>query len=463
MQIQRGQRGKLEGQFDINMPVTITMQTIGSAVYDYCCFGVDAADQLSDDRYMVFYNQPRTPKSEITHFMDDSRAVYHANLTQLPDSIQKLVFTVSIDGAGTMGNISRFEVTISQEDCEPIILQLAGTDFAEEKAIITFEIYRKNGWRYSAVARGFNGGLGDLLRSYGGEEITDTPDVEKENPAPDLPEQDFQTEAEPLITHEQFVQQNTVLDTSSQQPLVIHSALQEQAVLEQPKTQNTSPTVQSAIQQNTTPVVSEQSSAEPPKKVDLLKLGNKPVNLKKNEKVELRKPNDEILKKVVVGLGWDPARAGMNIDCDSSVFMCQGGKLRSRNDIIAFYNKCHSSGAVLHHGDNLTGDGAGDDERITIDLTKMPPTYDRIVIVVNIFLSLIKMQHFGKIKNCYMRICDQKGKELCRYTLSENGEYNKKSAMIFGELLKQDDVWVFHAIGQGTNDHSIDRLAARFK
>lgn len=85
------------------------------------------------------------------------------------------------------------------------------------------------------------------------------------------------------------------------------------------------------------------------------------------------------------------------------------------------------------------------------------------MIVVNIFLSLIKMQHFGKIKNCYMRICDQKGKELCRYTLSENGEYNRKSAMIFGELLKQDDVWVFHAIGQGTNDHSIDRLAASFK
>ena len=155
MQIQRGQRGKLEGQFDINMPVTITMQTIGSAVYDYCCFGVDAADQLSDDRYMVFYNQPRTPKSEITHFMDGSRAVYHANLTQLPDSIQKLVFTVSIDGSGTMGDISQFEVTINQEGCEPIVLQLAGTDFVEEKAIISFEVYQKNGWRYSAVARGF--------------------------------------------------------------------------------------------------------------------------------------------------------------------------------------------------------------------------------------------------------------------------------------------------------------------
>ena len=75
MQIQRGQRGKLEEQFDINMPVEIIMQTTGSAVYDYCCFGVDAANQLSDDRYMVFYNQPRSPQHEITYHMDDSRAI----------------------------------------------------------------------------------------------------------------------------------------------------------------------------------------------------------------------------------------------------------------------------------------------------------------------------------------------------------------------------------------------------
>ncbi len=264
------------------MPVTITMQTTGSAVYDYCCFGVDGADQLSDDRYMVFYNQPRTPQSEITHFMDEGRAMFYANLMQLPDTIQKLVFTVSIDGNGTVGDISQFEVTISQDGCEPIVLQLAGTDFAEEKTIISFEVYQKNGWRYSAVARGFNGGLGDLLRSYGGEEITDTSYAE--NPALDLLEQDFQSLSENHISQAQSVQQNTVPDTSSQQTLIIHSAIQEQAVLEQPKTQNASPTVQTSIQPKPISVISEQSSAEPPKKVKLLKLGNKPVNLKKNEK-----------------------------------------------------------------------------------------------------------------------------------------------------------------------------------
>ena len=444
MQIQRGQRGKLDDLFHINAPIQITMQTSGSAVYDYCCFGVDSADQLSDDRYMVFYNQPKTPQQEIMHYMEDDRAVFQVSLTQLPDTIQKLVFTVSIDGSGTMGEISGFEVTIRQEGCKPVVLQLAGTDFSQEKAIISFEIYQKNDWRYNAVARGFDGGLGDLLRAYGGEEIQDTQDSEMDMPAPDQPAPAASPVVQQAAPSLQPEENPSVPSVPQPPPLIVQSANQAQSA-----------SLPSEIQ--------PQSAPEPPRKVELLKLGSKPVNLKKNEKVELRKANDEVLKAVVVGLGWDPAKAGVNIDCDSSVFLCQNGKLRSKNDVIAFYNKCHYSGAVLHHGDNITGNGAGDDERITIDLTKMPPSYDRAVIVVNIFLSRIKMQHFGKIKNCYMRICDQNGKELCRYTLSENGEYNRKSAMIFGELLRQGDVWVFHAIGQGTNDHSIDRLAARFK
>ena len=433
MQIQRGQRGKLEGQFDISLPVEIMMQTNGSAVYDYCCFGVDAEDQLSDDRYMVFYNQPRSPQSEITHHMDGARAVFNAVLKQLPNTIQKLVFTVSIDGNGTMGEISGFEVTIRQEGCEPVVLQLAGTDFSQEKAIISFEIYQKNGWRYNAVARGFDGGLGDLLRAYGGEEEQSASPSANQKSAPTPSVSPISPVVHPAAPPVQPVQQETV----------------------QPVQQQASP-VQPVYQQ-------QQPPAQPQKKVELLKLGNQPVNLKKNDKVELRKPNDEVLKRVVVGLGWDAAKAGMSIDCDSSVFLCQNGKLRSNSDIVAFYHLKHSSGAVIHHGDNLTGDGDGDDEQITIDLMKLPSGYDRIVIVVNIFMSFVKRQHFGKIKNCFIRLCDQKGKELCRYTLSENGEYDKKTAMIFGELLKQGETWIFHAVGQGTNDNSIEALASHFK
>ena len=130
---------------------------------------------------------------------------------------------------------------------------------------------------------------------------------------------------------------------------------------------------------------------------------------------------------------------------------------------MAFYNKCHSTGAVIHQGDNLTGAGSGDDEQIKIDLTKLPPEYDRLIIVVNIFMAKVLFQHFGKIKNCYMRLFEDKGKELCRYTLSDSKEYDKKTAMIFGELVKENGTWVFHAIGEGTKDGTIDKLAKRFQ
>ncbi len=170
MNLQRGMRGKLAQYFDISCPLEISMQTVGTAVYDYCCFGVDAASQLSDDRYMIFYNQTRSPNGEITCQTEGNGIRFFTALQQLPAAIQKLVFTVSIDGSGTMGQISGHTLTIQQSGHEPLVLQLAGKDFQQEKAIISVEIYQKDGWRFSVVARGFNGGLGDLLRVYGGEE-----------------------------------------------------------------------------------------------------------------------------------------------------------------------------------------------------------------------------------------------------------------------------------------------------
>ena len=184
MQIQRGQRGKLDDLFHINAPIQITMQTSGSAVYDYCCFGVDSADQLSDDRYMVFYNQPKTPQQEIMHYMEDDRAVFQVSLTQLPDTIQKLVFTVSIDGNGRMGQIQSHTVEILQNGAVLLQMEMTGKDFLNERAIISMEIYLKSVWRVNAVARGFNGGLSDLLENFGGEEADETAPAPQPAPAP---------------------------------------------------------------------------------------------------------------------------------------------------------------------------------------------------------------------------------------------------------------------------------------
>lgn len=180
---QRGTRDKLEKYFDTRRPIKITLQIEGAATYDFCCFGVDADDKLSDDRYMIFYNQLTSPNGEISGADVANGMSFTVNFDALPQTIQKLVFTGSIDGAGTMGEISRHKILIGDQ----ISADFSGNDFQQEKAITSLEIYRKGGWRFNVVARGFNGGLDALLAFYGGEQIDDDSDVQPAQSTPPQP------------------------------------------------------------------------------------------------------------------------------------------------------------------------------------------------------------------------------------------------------------------------------------
>ena len=219
MNIQRGFRDKLEKYANPNQPLVVEMQVNGQAVYDYCCFGVDANGKLSDDRYMVFYNQLQSPNREISYTDEGGKACFTVNLHQLPASIQKLVFTVSIDGNGTMGQITSHILRILQNQQSVVEVSLTGKDFQNEKAIISMEVYRKDVWRFAAVASGFNGGLGDLLRAYGGEESTDeapsdtqtqtVPSTPDNNPVlQNNPQQSFQQPTQPIGAAQQPAQQS---------------------------------------------------------------------------------------------------------------------------------------------------------------------------------------------------------------------------------------------------------------
>ena len=193
------------------------------------------------------------------------------------------------------------------------------------------------------------------------------------------------------------------------------------------------------------------------------------VNLTKGQKVELRKESGGALHRVMVGLGWDEveqkrgffAHRQQDIDCDASAFLCKGGHLSDSNDIVYFGNLEHQSRAVRHMGDNLTGAGEGDDEQIFVDLSVLPAEYDKLIFVVNIYKARERGQHFGMIRNAFIRICDgETNHELCKYNLSEN--YDNMTAMIFGELYLYKGNWKFSAIGQPTADNSISELARRF-
>ncbi len=193
------------------------------------------------------------------------------------------------------------------------------------------------------------------------------------------------------------------------------------------------------------------------------------VSLQKGQKVSLSKDNAG-LSNIIVGLGWDEVKVKKGffapkpqpIDCDASALLLQGGRLVAPDDVVYFNNLRHKSGTVQHMGDNLTGAGAGDDEQIMIDLSRVPAEYDRIVIVVTIYQAVQRGQSFGMIQNAFIRLVDsRKNNEMCRYNLTE--DYSGMTAMIFGEVYRNNGEWKFNAIGQGTTDPGIGELVRRYQ
>ena len=175
LNLERGFRDKLDKYINLSENIIIDLSINGHAIYDFSCFGVDSENKLSDERYMIFYNQTSSPEHAITYEAYNSGARFNVNLSQLPYSINKLVFTASIDGAGTMGEITSLTANITQNSNTALSMNLSGQDFNSERAIITIEIYHKEAsWRINAVASGFNGGLSELLKFYGGTEDTST-------------------------------------------------------------------------------------------------------------------------------------------------------------------------------------------------------------------------------------------------------------------------------------------------
>jgi len=173
------------------------------------------------------------------------------------------------------------------------------------------------------------------------------------------------------------------------------------------------------------------------------------ISLQKGGNVNLSKESPG-LTKVVIGLGWDPrATDGAAFDLDGSAFMVKtDGKVRGDSDFIFYNNLKSTDGSVVHQGDNTSGQGEGDDEKVNVDLSKVPPEVDKISFCVTIHDADARKQNFGMVSKAYIRCLDGNGdKELARYDLSEDS--STETAMIFGELYRAGAEWKFKAIGQG--------------
>ena len=176
------------------------------------------------------------------------------------------------------------------------------------------------------------------------------------------------------------------------------------------------------------------------------------INLQKGQRVSL----DNSMKLALVGLGWDTNRydGGYDFDLDASVFLLgSNGKLLRDEDFVFYNNLNGRDGAVVHTGDNLTGDGDGDDEVIMIDFTKIPEEITKIAVVVTIYDADVRRQNFGQVDNAYIRLAkladefDTVGTPILRFDLTE--EFSVETALVVAEIYKRNGEWKFNAVAAG--------------
>lgn len=175
-----------------------------------------------------------------------------------------------------------------------------------------------------------------------------------------------------------------------------------------------------------------------------------PINLSKGQKVDLTKGNPG-LKHLLVGLGWDVNQydGGADFDLDAAVFLLgENGKVQKQEDFVFYGNLKHESESVIHMGDNLTGEGDGDDEQVQVDLSKVPANVSKVAFTVTIYDSDVRRQNFGQVSNAYIRIVDEDtNQEVIRYDLGE--DFSIETAVVVGELYRHNGEWKFNAIGSG--------------
>ena len=173
------------------------------------------------------------------------------------------------------------------------------------------------------------------------------------------------------------------------------------------------------------------------------------VSLSKGGNVSLSKEAPG-LSAITIGLGWDErTTTGAAFDLDASAFLVnEAGKVARDQDFI-FYNNLKSlCESVVHTGDNLTGDGDGDDESLIVELDKVPAGVKKVVVATTIHDYQARAQNFGQVQNAFIRVVDNRtGTELVRYDLTE--DFSTETAMLMGELYRNNNEWKFRAVGQG--------------
>ncbi|MFC9965036.1 TerD family protein [Nocardia ignorata] len=361
---------------------------------DLAALLLTAAGKVRCDSDFVFYNQPVGPGVEVV-----SAEAVRVSFGALPAEIDRIAFTVSLDGTGPAdwGRAGPPRITVTDESTGALLAAFTPTGLGPETALIACELYRRgDGWKVRAVGQGYAQGLAGIATDFG-----------------------ISVDDEPAQESAAGAQPPSPAESQPAPPPEVRSA----------------PT----------------TSPEPPRfgrpTVDLSK-GH--VTLRKSETVSLTKAGAPPLAQVRMGLGWDPATHGTKIDLDASVIAYDDRAKKLTN--VWFLRREAFDGAIKHSGDNLTGHGDGDDEVITVDLTALPPEVYALIFTVNSFAG----HKFDQVGRAHCRLLDDHtGSELVRFELSQG----EPTTGVFLAMLTRDaHGWNMTALGEYSKGATVRKM-----
>ncbi|MEU8951409.1 TerD family protein [Streptomyces sp. NPDC048489] len=380
---------------NIPLPVTrVTVDVTAPVRLDVSGLLLTADGKVRSDDDFIFYNQPTGPGVTYRSGGGTSPDAITVDTTAVPPGIEKIVVTASPDAAGQTFQGIEPTATLRNADDGAVLATFTPPQLGSETALVIVEVYLRNGaWKARAVGQGYANGLAGIATDFG---------VSVEEPAPAAPP------APPL--------QAPATPVAAAPPMAPPA-----------------------------PAAPPAPPAPPSGKINLDK-GR--VSLQKNQTVSLVKGGRPLLSQVKMGLGWEPAYRGKDIDLDASVIAY--GPQRNHIDSCYFGKLSIVGGAIKHSGDNLTGEGGGDDEVIVVDLGRLPQEVTGLVFTVNSFSG----QKFTEVAKAYCRLVDAaSGEELVRFDLTGA---EAQTGVMMAKLIRQfSGEWEMTAMGDFVKSRTV--------
>ncbi|MEU3748855.1 MULTISPECIES: TerD family protein [Streptomyces] len=392
-----------------NIPLTAARVAVDVAApvrLDVSGLLLGANGKVRSDDDFIFYNQPAGPGVTYRSGGGTAPDAIVVDTGAVPAGIERIVVTASPDAAGQTFQGIEPTATVRNADDGTVLATFTPPRLATETALVVVEIYLRNGaWKARAVGQGYANGLAGIATDFGVSVDDEPAAAQAPAPAPVAPPA---PPAPPVAAP---------LD-----PRIAASA---------PPAPAAPPAAPAA-----------------PVSTGKINLDKGRVSLQKNQTVSLVKGGRPLLSQVKMGLGWEPAYRGKDIDLDASVIAY--GPQRNHLDSCYFGKLSILNGSIKHSGDNLTGEGAGDDEVIVVDLGRLPADATGLVFTVNSFSG----QKFTEVAKAYCRLMDAAtGEELVRFDLTTA---EPQTGVMMAKLIKQfSGEWEMTAMGEFVKSRTV--------